>query len=161
MLQIRSTQSLYRYHLRRNVFLCIFKSHNPNHHSPTLLTHCYDLLQNNQTGWKNGSQKQTVEPLELSYLLGIAGGCLAAFLILLCLCIYAIRTRKCCFRSKYHLTNLIHIISTQRGTFLQIFPAFFIAIISFLFPTDRNNYKTSEKDRWVETFQLFSSGDSE
>ncbi|XP_065093433.1 uncharacterized protein LOC135714094, partial [Ochlerotatus camptorhynchus] len=42
----------------------------------------------------------SVEPLELSYLLGIAGGCLAAFLILVCLCIYAIRTRKCCFRNR-------------------------------------------------------------
>ncbi|XP_041766810.1 uncharacterized protein LOC121590835 [Anopheles merus] len=41
-----------------------------------------------------------VEPLELSYLLGIAGGCLAAFLILICLCIYAVRARKCCFRNR-------------------------------------------------------------
>ncbi|XP_055539584.1 uncharacterized protein LOC129726657 isoform X1 [Wyeomyia smithii] len=41
-----------------------------------------------------------VEPLELSYLLGIAGGCLAAFLMLICLCIYAIRKRKCCFRNR-------------------------------------------------------------
>ncbi|XP_055635202.1 irregular chiasm C-roughest protein isoform X2 [Toxorhynchites rutilus septentrionalis] len=42
----------------------------------------------------------SVEPLELSYLLGIAGGCLAAFLILICLCIYAIRTKMCCFRNR-------------------------------------------------------------
>ncbi|XP_049288535.1 uncharacterized protein LOC125766536 isoform X2 [Anopheles funestus] len=42
----------------------------------------------------------SVEPLELSYLLGIAGGCLAAFLILICLCIYAVRARKCCFRNR-------------------------------------------------------------
>ncbi|XP_058821539.1 uncharacterized protein LOC131683518 isoform X1 [Topomyia yanbarensis] len=41
-----------------------------------------------------------VEPLELSYLLGIAGGCLAAFLMLICLCIYTIRRRKCCFRNR-------------------------------------------------------------
>ncbi|XP_058056106.1 uncharacterized protein LOC131207508 [Anopheles bellator] len=41
-----------------------------------------------------------VEPLELSYLLGIAGGCLAAFLILICLCIYVVRARKCCFRNR-------------------------------------------------------------
>lgn len=123
MLQILSTQPLYRYHLRRNVFLCIFKSHDPNHHSSTLLTHCCDLPQNNHTGWKNGSQKQTVEPLELSYLLGIAGGCLAAFLILVCLCIYAIRTRKCCFRSKYHFTNLIHIIMPLNEAFPPDFPS--------------------------------------
>ncbi|XP_052863858.1 B-cell receptor CD22 [Anopheles cruzii] len=42
----------------------------------------------------------SVEPLELSYLLGIAGGCLAAFLILICLCIYVVRARKCCFRNR-------------------------------------------------------------
>lgn len=40
------------------------------------------------------------EPLELSYLLGIAVGCLAALLILMCWCIYAIRAKKCCFKSK-------------------------------------------------------------
>ncbi|XP_050316877.1 uncharacterized protein LOC126751024 isoform X1 [Bactrocera neohumeralis] len=38
------------------------------------------------------------EPLEMSYLLGIAGGCLAAILILICLCIYAVRSKKCCFK---------------------------------------------------------------
>lgn len=41
------------------------------------------------------------EPLELSYLLGIAVGCLAALLILMCWCIYAIRSKKCCFKSKF------------------------------------------------------------
>ncbi|XP_037942778.1 uncharacterized protein LOC119675644 [Teleopsis dalmanni] len=38
------------------------------------------------------------EPLEMSYLLGIAGGCVAAILILICLCIYAVRSKKCCFK---------------------------------------------------------------
>ncbi|XP_055848314.1 hemicentin-2 isoform X1 [Episyrphus balteatus] len=38
------------------------------------------------------------EPLEMSYLMGIAGGCLAAALLLMCLCIYAIRGKKCCFK---------------------------------------------------------------
>lgn len=38
--------------------------------------------------------------MEMSYLLGIAGGCLAAVLLLVCLCIYAIRARKCCFKGK-------------------------------------------------------------
>lgn len=40
------------------------------------------------------------DPMEMSYLLGIAGGCLTAALLLVCLCIYAIRARKCCFKGK-------------------------------------------------------------
>ncbi|CAD7092261.1 unnamed protein product [Hermetia illucens] len=40
------------------------------------------------------------EPLEMSYLLGIAGGCIAALLILICLCIYAVRAKKCCFKGR-------------------------------------------------------------
>ncbi|KXJ84278.1 hypothetical protein RP20_CCG014296 [Aedes albopictus] len=94
----------------------------------------------------------SVEPLELSYLLGIAGGCLAAFLILVCLCIYAIRTRKCCFRSKYHFDALPHPYynGTQRGTFQQISARMCLKLTPFFFfpfvATDRNNYKTSEKD---------------
>lgn len=51
-------------------------------------------------------QFMCVEPLELSYLLGITVGCLAAFLILFCWCIYAIRAKKCCFKSKYHFYSL-------------------------------------------------------
>lgn len=38
------------------------------------------------------------EPLGLSYLLGIVGGVLAAFLILFLLCIHVVRTKKCCFK---------------------------------------------------------------
>lgn len=36
----------------------------------------------------------------MSYLLGIAGGCLAALLLFVCLCIYAVRAKKCCFQGK-------------------------------------------------------------
>jgi hypothetical protein len=43
---------------------------------------------------------RNTEPLELGYLLGVAVGCLAALLILMCWCIYAIRAKKCCFKSK-------------------------------------------------------------
>lgn len=53
--------------------------------------------------WKNGH----ADPMEMSYLLGIAGGCLAAVLILVCLCIYAIRTRKCCFKGKFLICLLL------------------------------------------------------
>lgn len=45
-------------------------------------------------------QHRAADPLEMSYLLGIAGGCLTAFLLLVCLCIYAVRARKCCFKGK-------------------------------------------------------------
>ncbi|XP_031638814.1 hemicentin-2 isoform X1 [Contarinia nasturtii] len=40
------------------------------------------------------------DPIEMSYLAGIAGGCLTAVLLLVCLCIYAIRARKCCFKGR-------------------------------------------------------------
>lgn len=58
--------------------------------------------------WKN---KRT-DPMEMSYLLGIAGGCLTAVLLLVCLCIYAIRARKCCFKGKFslNLTSIDHFI---------------------------------------------------
>lgn len=36
----------------------------------------------------------------MSYLLGVAGGCMAAILILICLCIYAVKSKKCCFKGK-------------------------------------------------------------
>lgn len=42
-----------------------------------------------------------IDPLEMSYLLGIVGGCAAAMLILVCLCIYAVRSRKCCFKGTH------------------------------------------------------------
>lgn len=50
-----------------------------------------------------------VDPMEMSYLLGIAGGCLTAVLLLVCLCIYAIRARKCCFKGKFVSGSLFHV----------------------------------------------------
>lgn len=46
------------------------------------------------------------DPMEMSYLLGIAGGCLTAVLLLACLCIYAIRARKCCFKGKFYTSSI-------------------------------------------------------
>ncbi|XP_031358426.1 hemicentin-2 [Photinus pyralis] len=40
------------------------------------------------------------EPMQLSTLVTLAGGALAAFLLLVCACIYAIKTEKCCFSRK-------------------------------------------------------------
>lgn len=54
-----------------------------------------------------GKKNDHTDPMEMSYLLGIAGGCLAAVLILVCLCIYAIRTRKCCFKGKFSICFLL------------------------------------------------------
>ena len=49
----------------------------------------------------NAMENNRADPMEMSYLLGIAGGCLTAVLLLVCLCIYAIRARKCCFKGKF------------------------------------------------------------
>ncbi|XP_055388210.1 hemicentin-1, partial [Condylostylus longicornis] len=61
----------------------------------------YYLVVENERGTDRHAVHLVVEePLEISYLLGIAGGCLAALLILICLCIYAIRGKKCCFKGR-------------------------------------------------------------
>lgn len=44
------------------------------------------------------------EPIQMSTLVSLAGGALAAFLLLICACIYAIRTEKCCFARKWNTT---------------------------------------------------------
>ncbi|XP_067635504.1 uncharacterized protein [Eurosta solidaginis] len=59
----------------------------------------YYLVVENERGTdRHAIHLNVEEPLEMSYLLGIAGGCLAAILILICLCIYAVRSKKCCFK---------------------------------------------------------------
>lgn len=45
----------------------------------------------------------------MSYLLGVAGGCMAAILLLICLCIYAIKSKKCCFKGKYSIYYIYYI----------------------------------------------------
>lgn len=49
----------------------------------------------------NNNNNNNLDPMEMSYLLGIAGGCFTALLLLVCLCIYAIRAKKCCFKGKF------------------------------------------------------------
>ncbi|KAI9576889.1 hypothetical protein GQX74_011312, partial [Glossina fuscipes] len=56
------------------------------------------------------------QPLEMSYLLGTAGGCLAAIFILICLCIYALRVKKCCFKD----TNIIQLISLENKLLIDL-----------------------------------------
>lgn len=75
------------------------------HWMPTL---CMDFIHSQTTLFDGGR----TEPLELSYLLGIAVGSLAALLILLCWCIYAIRAKKCCFKSEYPV-SFIHFIAIK------------------------------------------------
>ncbi|XP_037923557.1 irregular chiasm C-roughest protein isoform X2 [Hermetia illucens] len=61
----------------------------------------YYLVVENERGVDRHAVHLIVEePLEMSYLLGIAGGCIAALLILICLCIYAVRAKKCCFKGR-------------------------------------------------------------
>lgn len=90
-----------------------------------------------------------VEPLELSYLLGITVGCLAAFLILFCWCIYAIRAKKCCFRSKYHNSIFMRCLFSllQRLKWTEFNEKEIKFSFTFFYLTDRSNYKTAEKDR--------------
>jgi hypothetical protein len=40
------------------------------------------------------------EPLQMSTLVSLTGGLLVTFLLLVCGCVYAVRTEKCCFARK-------------------------------------------------------------
>ncbi|XP_075148408.1 uncharacterized protein LOC142222260 [Haematobia irritans] len=73
------------------------------HHASEHDARPYYLVVENERGTDRHAIQLNVEgtftePLEMSYLLGIAGGCLAALFLLICLCIYAIRIKKCCFK---------------------------------------------------------------
>uniref|UniRef100_A0A1I8M182 Ig-like domain-containing protein n=1 Tax=Musca domestica TaxID=7370 RepID=A0A1I8M182_MUSDO len=73
------------------------------HHATEHDARPYYLVVENERGTDRHAIQLNVEgtftePLEMSYLLGIAGGCLAALFLLICLCIYAIRIKKCCFK---------------------------------------------------------------
>lgn len=67
------------------------------------------------------------DPLEMGYLMGIAGGCSSALLILVCLCCYAVRSRKCCFKGSNANSTLIN------GTFHPITIAWMCSSIYGLF----------------------------
>jgi hypothetical protein len=45
------------------------------------------------------------EPLQMSTLVSLTGGLLVTFLLLVCGCVYAVRTEKCCFARKFVTFN--------------------------------------------------------
>ncbi|GLV42586.1 uncharacterized protein CBL_03325 [Carabus blaptoides fortunei] len=60
----------------------------------------YLAVENDKGTDRHAVQLYVNEPLQMSTLVSIAGGCLAAFLLLVCACVYAIRSEKCCFARK-------------------------------------------------------------
>lgn len=58
--------------------------------------------------------------MEMSYLLGIAGGCFTALLLLVCLCIYAVRGKKCCFKGKFLCYFTMLILFSLFGSFVVV-----------------------------------------
>lgn len=63
------------------------------------------------------------EPLGLSYLLGIVGGVLAAFLILFLLCIHVVRTKKCCFKGIFFVGDNFLCLPCTVQNFLNVVQA--------------------------------------
>lgn len=64
------------------------------------------------------------EPYEMSYLMGVAGGCMAAILLLVCLCIYAIKSKRCCFKGKSVGENGPVKATTIKTSFFIMTPVF-------------------------------------
>uniref|UniRef100_A0A1B0AC74 Ig-like domain-containing protein n=1 Tax=Glossina pallidipes TaxID=7398 RepID=A0A1B0AC74_GLOPL len=82
---------------REDCYLSTLHIHHTNEHDARPY---YLVVENERGSDRHAIQLNVEEPLEMSYLLGIAGGCLAAIFILICLCIYALRVKKCCFKGK-------------------------------------------------------------
>ncbi|CAH0546798.1 unnamed protein product [Brassicogethes aeneus] len=59
----------------------------------------YLAVENDRGTDRHAVQLYVNEPLQMSTLVTVAGVMLVAFLLLICVCIYAIRTEKCCFSS--------------------------------------------------------------
>ncbi|XP_061401023.1 uncharacterized protein LOC133336757, partial [Musca vetustissima] len=102
LLLLLSNKNIYRFRAddllqdsREDCYLSTLHIHHATEHD----ARPYYLVVENERGTdRHAIQLNVEEPLEMSYLLGIAGGCLAALLLLICLCIYAIRIKKCCFK---------------------------------------------------------------
>ncbi|XP_037897007.1 irregular chiasm C-roughest protein isoform X2 [Glossina fuscipes] len=80
---------------REDCYLSTLHIHHTNEHDARPY---YLVVENERGSDRHAIQLNVEEPLEMSYLLGTAGGCLAAIFILICLCIYALRVKKCCFK---------------------------------------------------------------
>ncbi|XP_060519861.1 irregular chiasm C-roughest protein isoform X2 [Cylas formicarius] len=60
----------------------------------------YLVVENDRGTDRHAVQLYVKEPLQMGTLVSVAGALLVVFLILICSCIYAIRTEKCCFSRK-------------------------------------------------------------
>ncbi|XP_071051965.1 kin of IRRE-like protein 2 isoform X3 [Onthophagus taurus] len=60
----------------------------------------YLAVENDKGTDRHAVQLYVNEPLEMSTLVSLAGVGLAALLLIVCACIYAVRTEKCCFARK-------------------------------------------------------------
>lgn len=63
----------------------------------------YLVVENDRGTDKHPIYLNVDDPIEMGYIFGIVGGCLAALLILICLLIYVFRKNNCCFKSKGNL----------------------------------------------------------
>ncbi|KAJ8922191.1 hypothetical protein NQ315_004126 [Exocentrus adspersus] len=60
----------------------------------------YLAVENDRGTDRHAVQLYVSEPLQMSTLVSVAGALLVAFLLLICVCVYAIRAEKCCFARK-------------------------------------------------------------
>ncbi|CAH1123497.1 unnamed protein product [Ceutorhynchus assimilis] len=60
----------------------------------------YLLVENDKGKDTHAVQLYVNEPLQMSTLVSVAGALLVGFLVLVCICIYAIKAEKCCFSRK-------------------------------------------------------------
>lgn len=96
------------------------------------------------------AKRNGADPMEMSYLLGIAGGCLTAVLLLACLCIYAIRARKCCFKGKF--AHLLFIMLYFFGVNFNIFSGH----MAWKHNSDSNSWIISFGATWLAQFRLLN-----
>lgn len=60
----------------------------------------YLVVENDRGTDKHPIHLVVDDPVEMGYVFGIVGGCIAALLLLICLLIYALRKKNCCFKRK-------------------------------------------------------------
>ncbi|XP_008190757.1 irregular chiasm C-roughest protein isoform X4 [Tribolium castaneum] len=60
----------------------------------------YLAVENDRGTDRHAVQLYVNEPLQMSTLVSLTGGLLVTFLLLVCGCVYAVRTEKCCFARK-------------------------------------------------------------
>lgn len=61
----------------------------------------YLVVENDRGTDKHPIHLVVDDPVEMGYVFGIVGGCIAALLLLICLLIYALRKKNCCFKREF------------------------------------------------------------